>query len=104
MMMMMKGQCMPRMKNNNKSQRPTTPISLLERFREAVLRLMMVSALSRRGANHHHNHRSPRPNNYDSHQSEAVADCIEFIKKKAANHDDEDNRHSNESSFNSCNT
>ncbi|KAF8410457.1 hypothetical protein HHK36_002986 [Tetracentron sinense] len=60
-----------------------SPISLLERFREAVFRLIMLSALSK--ATHHSEPVNvPRAYNpLDPHHSEAVADCIEFIKKSA---------------------
>lgn len=62
-------------------------MSLLERFREAVLRLMMLSALSKAtnhggGSSDRGQRRRYYPN--DPHHSEAVADCIEFIKEKAA--------------------
>nr|KYP66873.1 hypothetical protein KK1_013184 [Cajanus cajan] len=85
---MMKGQCMPRLKSNScKSNKPPSPMTLLERFREAVLRLMMLSALSKATTNHRDGERHNRRYNnspHDPHHSEAVADCIEFIKKKAA--------------------
>ncbi|RDX61517.1 hypothetical protein CR513_60244, partial [Mucuna pruriens] len=87
----MKGQCMPRLKSNSCKNKAASPITLLERFREAVLRLMMFSALSKATAtatNHRgddgerQNRRYSSP--HDPHHSEAVADCIEFIKRKAA--------------------
>ncbi|KAK7307488.1 hypothetical protein VNO77_40596 [Canavalia gladiata] len=84
---MMKGQCMPRLKGNSCKNKSPSPMTLLERFREAVLRLMMFSALSK-ATNHggsgdgERQHRRYSP--YDPHHTEAVADCIEFIKKKAA--------------------
>ncbi|KAL9328228.1 hypothetical protein ACSQ67_003231 [Phaseolus vulgaris] len=85
---MMKGQCMPRLKSNSCKNKAPSPMTLLERFREAVFRLMMLSALSKATTNHRgsgdgerqHHRCSP----HDPHHSEAVADCIEFIKKKAA--------------------
>lgn len=82
--------CTPR-KNNGIS-----PISLLDRFREAVFRLIMLSALSKasnceRKSNDNvvkrsasYQHRS----SYEPHHSEAVADCIEFIKKSTINEED----------------
>ncbi|KAL2348598.1 hypothetical protein Fmac_002598 [Flemingia macrophylla] len=89
--LMMKGQCMPRLKGNNscKTNKPPSPITLLERFREAVLRLMMISALSKPTTNHRHGDQRHNPRHHinsphDPHHTEAVADCIEFIKKKAA--------------------
>lgn len=98
----MKGQCMPRLKSSSCKNKIPSPMTLLERFREAVLRLMMMSALSK-ATNNGNNHggsrdgeRQRRYNSpYDPHHTEAVADCIEFIKKKAATDDTVDeNRHS----------
>ncbi|GLT82652.1 hypothetical protein SLE2022_010110 [Rubroshorea leprosula] len=87
--------CIPRFRSNKKT-RPS-PMTLLERFRETVLRLIMLSALSKSS---HTPGSSPvvQPRKYcpaDAHQSEAVADCIEFIKKKALT---EENRDSTASS------
>ncbi|KAG5069699.1 hypothetical protein AAZX31_01G154500 [Glycine max] len=85
---MMKGQCMPRLKSSSCKNKTPSPMTLLERFREAVLRLMMLSALSKAtshrgsGDGERQNRRYNSP--YDPHHGEAVADCIEFIKKKAA--------------------
>lgn len=65
-------------------------MTLLERFREAVLRLMMLSALSKASGNHRGTSggdgepQNRRCSPYDPHHTEAVADCIEFIKKKSA--------------------
>ncbi|PON46355.1 hypothetical protein PanWU01x14_252420 [Parasponia andersonii] len=57
---------------------------LLERFREAVFQLIMFSAFSK--ASDHAGSTDVRrcyhPDN-DHRHNEAVADCIEFIKKKA---------------------
>ncbi|CAK7334283.1 unnamed protein product [Dovyalis caffra] len=89
-------------------------MTLLERFREAVFRLMMLSALSKATHNnaagssphhHHHHHHlhhhrhvmKKRSSSYypdDPHHSEAVADCIEFIKKSALSDKEEINRNS----------
>ncbi|KAL5099544.1 hypothetical protein RYX36_003871 [Vicia faba] len=85
---MMKGQCMPRLKSNSFKNKIPSPITLLERFREAVFRLMMMSAFSKTSASNHggsgDGERQIRYSQYDTHHnSEAVADCIEFIKKKA---------------------
>lgn len=104
---MMKGQCMPRLKNNSFKNKIPSPMTLLERFREAVFRLMMMSAFSKTTTSNHggsgDGERQRRYSQYDSthHNSEAVADCIEFIKKKAVVDTDE-NRHS--SASNSDNT
>ncbi|KAE8674021.1 hypothetical protein F3Y22_tig00111769pilonHSYRG00272 [Hibiscus syriacus] len=80
--------CMPRTKGSNKNKR-LSPASLIERFREAVFRLIMLSALTK-VSTHPHGSSSAgtaTPWKYyrpaDAHHSEAVADCIEFIKKKA---------------------
>ncbi|KAK8685766.1 hypothetical protein V6N13_124800 [Hibiscus sabdariffa] len=84
--------CMPRFKGNNKNKR-LSPTTLLERFREAVFRLIMISALGK--ASHHHCSTSNAPRKYyptDAHHSEAVADCIEFIKKKSSREDNADAR------------
>ncbi|KAI9121721.1 hypothetical protein K1719_007111 [Acacia pycnantha] len=86
----MKGQCIPRMMKNNSCPKnrssPASPImTLSERFRAAVLRLMMLSALSKaadHGGNRGQTHRCYQLNEHN-HHSEAVADCIEFIKQKA---------------------
>ncbi|WRX10615.1 hypothetical protein QQP08_003102 [Theobroma cacao] len=89
--------CMPRFKGSNKNKR-LSPMTLLERFREAVLRLIMLSALTK--TSHHHTGSSTAPRKYypaDAHHSEAVADCIEFIKKKASR---VENRDSSASSSN----
>ncbi|GMI66065.1 hypothetical protein HRI_000275800 [Hibiscus trionum] len=78
--------CMPGFKGNNKNKR-LSPTTLLQRFREAVFRLIMISALGK--ASHHRSSTSysNAPQKYytaDAHHSEAVADCIEFIKKKSS--------------------
>ena len=91
--------CIPRlMRSNNscKSSSSTTnnrlspAMSLLERFREAVFRLIMLTALSK-ATSHSGSRDVPRsyyPN--EPHHSEAVADCIEFIKKSASPGDNRD--------------
>ncbi|OMO84639.1 hypothetical protein COLO4_21914 [Corchorus olitorius] len=89
--------CMPRFKSNNKNKR-LSPMTLLDRFREAVFRLIMLSALTK--ASHHQTGSTAAPRKYypaDAHHSEAVADCIEFIKKKAYT---DENRDSSASSSN----
>ncbi|KAK9146788.1 hypothetical protein Sjap_006691 [Stephania japonica] len=95
--------------NNSSNNNWLSPMSLLERFREAVFRLIMLSAFSKvthhddqsftGSSTHLHHQQQQRPNNYyykyppDQHHSQDVADCIEFIKKKSAssnnNNDDE---------------
>lgn len=105
--------CIPRLMKSNKQYSSCTnktkplisPMTLLERFREAVLRLIMLSAVSNksttnqpRSTDHHVQQCKYCP--YDPHHSEAVADCIEFIKKKASPEDDH-NRGSSVSSASS---
>ncbi|PIN08908.1 hypothetical protein CDL12_18517 [Handroanthus impetiginosus] len=72
--------------------RRVSPMSLLDRLREAVFRLIMLSALSR-GSNDIRRRSQPPPSEHyyypgDAHHSEAVADCIEFIKKSATETDE----------------
>ncbi|CAA3013326.1 Hypothetical predicted protein [Olea europaea subsp. europaea] len=83
--------CMPKLRGigyTRKSNR-LSPMSLLDRFREAVFKLIMFSALSKA----QHNSRSstdvqmPYYTIHDPQYSEAVADCIEFIKKSAITDD-----------------
>lgn len=120
--------CIPtRMRAGRKSTR-LSPMSLLDRFREAVFRLIMISALSRTStannitgyaspydsqspirlssrsssksspaATNRHNHKPYHHYASDSHHNEAVADCIEFIKRSAK----EENRDSSASSSSS---
>ena len=95
--------CIPRLPR--KSTRSISPMSLLERFRVAVFRLIMLQSALSKGPTHekrkkasssavHQYHRSCY--SYDSHHNEAVADCIEFIKKSSAI--DEEDRQSTVSS------
>lgn len=108
--------CIPtRMRATRKTR--LSPMSLLDRFREAVFRLIMISALTRVSTTPNttsssstststyntlsplrlhsrsssksspavtsRHHRSYHHYSSDSHHSEAVADCIEFIKRSA---------------------
>lgn len=84
------GFCVPRVKTN--SSRTTTgdvtPMTLLDRFREAVLRVIMISATS----NPTPRRRKPTTvrsqkyyNSTDAYHNEAVADCIEFIRTNKGN-------------------
>ncbi|WCJ32609.1 hypothetical protein M5689_014022 [Euphorbia peplus] len=90
--------CIPKLRlrcNNPKSSsRNLSPMSLLDRFREAVFRLMMISATHNHKMNantssshYHHVHVHPSA---DPHNSEAVADCIEFIKNTSVPDHDRD--------------
>ncbi|KAM7516143.1 hypothetical protein LguiA_005726 [Lonicera macranthoides] len=105
--------CMPRFKGGSrKSSRRLSPMTLLDRFREAVFRLIMLSALSKANTHNGETRRSPNNNSSsssnncqyrcynpnDPHHSEAVADCIEFIKKSSTT---DENRDSTASSSNS---
>ncbi|GFY87891.1 hypothetical protein Acr_05g0015300 [Actinidia rufa] len=76
-------------RNQHHHRRLSPAMSLLDRLREAVFRLIMLSALSKAtqesnpssGASDHH--RSCYDSVHDPRHSEAVAECIEFIKKSA---------------------
>ncbi|KAL8123644.1 hypothetical protein AgCh_011575 [Apium graveolens] len=76
-------------------------MSLLERFRVAVFRLIMMQSALSKGTTREKKTSSAVPQyhhrscySYDSHQNEAVADCIEFIKKSSTI-DDEDTASNN---------
>ncbi|CAL9086299.1 hypothetical protein MUK42_30262 [Musa troglodytarum] len=83
--MKMMARCIPRARSN----RPvTTHMSLLERIREAVFKLIMLSAMlkstgtgSQREKLHKGNICASKPP--DSYRSEAVEDCIEYVKRSA---------------------
>ncbi|KAK9129581.1 hypothetical protein Sjap_010068 [Stephania japonica] len=104
--------------NNSSNNNWLSPKSLLERFREAVFRLIMLSAFSKvthhddqsftGSSTHLHHQQQQRPNNYyykyppNQHHSQDVADCIEFIKKKSASlNNNNDNETSNSRDSNS---
>ncbi|KAH7519930.1 hypothetical protein FEM48_Zijuj08G0089600 [Ziziphus jujuba var. spinosa] len=70
-------------------------MTLLERFREAVFRLIMLSALSKATTNVQSGSADYAQRQYhyysnDPRHSEAVADCIEFIKKTAVPYENRD--------------
>lgn len=106
--------CMPRFKGGSrKSSRRLSPMTLLDRFREAVFRLIMLSALSKANMHNGETRRSPNNNSSsssssngqyhcynpnDPHHSEAVADCIEFIKKSSTTDENRDSTASSSSS------
>ncbi|CDP01906.1 unnamed protein product [Coffea canephora] len=82
--------CTPRISGSRWTRKNNrlSPMSLLDRFREAVLKLILLSALTKTAnngrkysANAAQRSSSSNYNPYEPHQSEAVADCIEFIKK-----------------------
>ncbi|WMV16636.1 hypothetical protein MTR67_010021 [Solanum verrucosum] len=86
--------CMPKVRGNNCSRKSNrlSPMTLLDRFREAVFRLIMLSAMSKstqqqeqRSNSSPISHRSYY--SHEHHHSEAVADCIEFIKKSTITDD-----------------
>lgn len=78
-----------------------TNFSLLDRLRDAVLRLIMLSALSKaatatpppppqernldaqRSTDCRRHYPYPYHHHHEPHRSEALADCIEFMKKSA---------------------
>lgn len=96
--------CIPRLRSNSctHKNRGLSPMTLLERFREAVFRLIMLSALSKASTNQSGSAESQQqyycyyPN--DPRHSEAVADCIEFIKKTAVPDENRDSSASASSS------
>ncbi|KAH7849534.1 hypothetical protein Vadar_019178 [Vaccinium darrowii] len=78
------------------NHRRLSPMSLLDRLRQAVFHIIMLNALSKANhqTDHHHGSGADQVQarggrygyNYlnDPRHSEAVADCIEFIKKSGA--------------------
>lgn len=91
--------CVPRVKTNARStgdrEISVTSLTLLDRFREAVLRLIMISAVSKSTSRRHNNKQTPTQKYYntaDTYHSEAVADCIEFIRTKKAIINEENDR------------
>ncbi|MCD9645159.1 hypothetical protein HAX54_033880 [Datura stramonium] len=90
--------CMPKIRGSNNSCTPKSnrlsPMSLLDRFRQAVFRLIMLSAMSKATQQEQRSNLSPISHrsyySHEHHHSEAVADCIEFIKKSATAYDGAD--------------
>uniref|UniRef100_A0ACD5V372 Uncharacterized protein n=1 Tax=Avena sativa TaxID=4498 RepID=A0ACD5V372_AVESA len=107
--------CMPRLRGGGSVRRrprqhgaggappaPTSSVSVIDRVRDVLLRLAMLSASSssspKHGARlHHHQQQTTAPGpptraasvrmspSYsDSYPSDAVDDCIEFLKRSAA--------------------
>lgn len=83
-------QCIPKLRGAGEKT-PAKPTSLMDRLREAVFKILMISAASRSGRR-----RQQRSLNQaipqqpaDSYRSQAVEDCIEFVKKSAASAGDE---------------
>ncbi|XAR73779.1 hypothetical protein NMG60_11007865 [Bertholletia excelsa] len=81
---------MPRLRATPRGgdKRRLSPMTLFDRLREAVFRLIMLSALSKAtqqaaGAGPAHSPQRSYSYQREPHHSEAVADCIEFIKKSA---------------------
>uniref|UniRef100_A0A0E0HDE0 Uncharacterized protein n=1 Tax=Oryza nivara TaxID=4536 RepID=A0A0E0HDE0_ORYNI len=97
--------CMPRLVRGGcraSTARPAASVSLLERIRDVVLRLIMLSAVSkasvkRTGGGKASSSSSPRAappppvmtscRRDDSIRNEAVEDCIEFLKRSSAEGD-----------------
>ncbi|KAM0975274.1 hypothetical protein ACFX13_018621 [Malus domestica] len=101
--------CIPRMRSNNPSSankvtKRLSPMTLLDRFREAVFCLIMLSAVFSNKADGHDGRTSPDVQRYycpiNYHHSEAVADCIDFIKEKVLP-EDQDNLDSSASASSS---
>ncbi|KAF6166505.1 hypothetical protein GIB67_005367 [Kingdonia uniflora] len=72
-----------RRRRNMKSSSCLSPMSMLERFREAVFRLIMITALSKSARDNQSENAQRAYYPPDQHHNDAVADCIEFIKKSA---------------------
>lgn len=73
--------CLPRLRHRQATF--DTPMSLFNRLREVLLRLIMLSSAVSRTIE---THQAPPARVYqslDSHRSEAVKDCIEFFKRSA---------------------
>uniref|UniRef100_A0A0E0M5Y7 Uncharacterized protein n=1 Tax=Oryza punctata TaxID=4537 RepID=A0A0E0M5Y7_ORYPU len=92
--------CMPRLVRGScraSTARPAASVSLLERIRDVVLRLIMLSAVSKasvkRTGSASKASSSPRAappvacRRDDSIRNEAVEDCIEFLKRSSAEGD-----------------
>lgn len=83
--------CMPRFRAiRPASAMPAAPTSLLERAREALLRLVMLSVASKTVQVRHEKAVTVSTETHgggyqlpDSYRSEAVKDCIEFLKRSA---------------------
>ncbi|KAK6798003.1 hypothetical protein RDI58_005705 [Solanum bulbocastanum] len=89
--------CMPKVRGNNCSRKSNrlSPMTLLDRFREAVFRLIMLSAMSKSTQQQEQRSNSSPISqrsyySHEHHHSEAVADCIEFIKKSTITDDGTD--------------
>ncbi|KAI3451449.1 hypothetical protein Pfo_008114 [Paulownia fortunei] len=85
--------CTPRLRPATPARKTSrlSPMSLLDRLREAIFRLIMLSALSKGSNDARRSSAQPSDHYYypnDPHHSEAVADCIEFIKKSATTTDE----------------
>ncbi|CAA7056980.1 unnamed protein product [Microthlaspi erraticum] len=86
------GFCVPRVKTSSRTIGDgEISVTLLDRFREALLRLIMISAVSK--STSRRRNKQPQTSNVrqqkyyntaDSYHSEAVADCIEFIRTNKA--------------------
>ncbi|KAG9443011.1 hypothetical protein H6P81_018865 [Aristolochia fimbriata] len=99
------GLCMPKLGQRSGGRGGSTPMTLLDRFREVVFRLIMLSAISK-GTTSTAQHGDPARQgagggicrgcyySQESYNSEALADCIEFIKKSSASSTDHGGRDS----------
>ena len=103
--------CMPRLVRGGgcraSTARPSASVSLLERIRDVVLRLIMLSAVSRASVQRTSSGKSSKASSQraasrhrdsdaavavacrrdDSIRNEAVEDCIEFLKRSSAEGD-----------------
>ncbi|XBH89836.1 hypothetical protein VPH35_081653 [Triticum aestivum] len=89
--------CMPRLTRGRcraSTARPAASVSLLERIRDVVLRLIMLTAVSKASVQRSSSGRTSSPRagatgavtcrRDDSIRNEAVEECIEFLKRSSA--------------------
>ncbi|KAF7070712.1 hypothetical protein CFC21_076189 [Triticum aestivum] len=89
--------CMPRLARGRcraSTARPAASVSLLERIRDVVLRLIMLTAVSKASVQRSSSSRTSSPRagaagavtcrRDDSIRNEAVEECIEFLKRSSA--------------------
>ncbi|KAJ0971008.1 hypothetical protein J5N97_018967 [Dioscorea zingiberensis] len=80
-------QCIPKPRSGAGHRTPAAPISLLCRLREAVFRLVMLTTASKRGGRRRQRPLVDQSGSHhpaDMHRSQAVEDCIQFVKQSAA--------------------
>lgn len=75
--------CLPRLRRRQATFDTPMSMSLFNRLREVLLRLIMISSAVSRTTETHQAPPARVHQNLDSHRSEAVKDCIEFFKRSA---------------------